>query len=95
MRDVRLGSYDPLVDEAVQNLSVSFSLAIEELLVTGEGVNVAQEDDVVFDARDDAVHNFLFLRRNAYRRNCNGGRKENSASEKAGHQKVDPRLKKI
>jgi hypothetical protein len=35
------------------------------------------------------------LRRNARRRNCKGGRQENSASEKAAHQKVDPKLKKI
>ena len=93
MRSIRLRSDDPLIDEAVQNLSFGFRSAIEELLVTAKSTNVAQQDDVVFDASGDAVHDFL--RRKPNRRGSEGGCKENSANENAAHQKVDPKLKKI
>src|SRR5215472_15698665 len=72
---------------------VSDSFAIEELLVAAKGADIAQQDDVVFDPCDDEIHNFL--RRKPSRRGSNGGRKKHSASKKARHQKVDPRLKKI
>lgn len=93
MGGLGLGPNDPLIDQAVKNLIVGLWLAIEELLVAGQGANVAPKNDVVLHASHDAIQDFL--RRERILPAGESGRDSEHENSEAAHQKLDPKLKKI
>ncbi len=88
---------DPLVNQFVQALLLRLCLAFDQLLELAELAHIAQQQDVVFNVRDDTVHDFLrrsASRRRGQRKNQREGQQTRHALEQTPHQKIDPRLKK-
>ena len=72
---------DPLLDQFGKQTVVGFGPPVDELLVRGEFAHFAERDDVVLDARDDAVHNLLCGRRRSYGRRLRCGAEQQDTQE--------------
>ncbi len=61
-RGIRLVSYDPLIDEPVQNCGVAFCFSIHKHLVPAERAYFAQQDNVALHASRDLIQQLLTSR---------------------------------
>src|SRR5262249_49488578 len=69
--------------------------AVNQLLIAAQKADVAEKNDVAFDACDDAVDNILSPDRAAARDKNRGEKHKSSHWRSSAHQNEDPRLKKI
>ena len=86
-----------MFDQLGEQLVVTFRMALDQLLERAQFAHLALQDDVVLDARHDAIHDAAGLRR---RRNRDRAPRSDRSHEpdanehRAPHQNVVPRLMK-